>query len=358
MKGTVLSLPVLLAALVLLSGCIQVTINVPPLPGTASPEMTTIPVTTPPPETPAVTITSAPEPGSGEAGSGYIVPVGDLTRKGYRTFTFHYAPEGRAQEYTVRVPVNMSVLYGARESKVTRPETSEDPVAIKRYVATFERDPSQEELYTGVLTQLRNARYHGGGYLDDDEYLELIVAFVQQIPYQVNFGDKRKYPIEVVYDKAGDSDEKSLLLANLLARENYDVALLYFEDERLMEVGIRVHEEVPDSNIKVFSNSRKEYAYVESATADVNFIGNTPTPLKAANNPWVSSVGNGTKGYRHITYNWMIISDLNRMIEKKLATKESLRENGRINSWDRVGTCSWIKNSKLLHNTTCYCCNM
>jgi hypothetical protein len=358
MKVPRLSVPVLLLAMVFLSGCVQIIINTPPMPGTATPVITPAPAVTIPEATPVPAVTDpANSTGSGESGSGFIVPVGDLTRKGYRTFTFSYAPEGIPREYTIRVPVNMSVLYGARASQVTLPETSEDPVAIKQYVATFERDPSQDELYESVLDQLRSARYHNGEYLDDDQYLEMIVAFVQQIPYMENTGDKRKYPIEVIYDKAGDSDEKSLLLANLLARENYDVALLFFEDERIEEVGIRIHQDVPDSNIQVFSNSRKDYAYVEAATSGLNFIGNTPSSLKTANNPWVSSVGNGTKGYGMINYNWKIVSDLNLMIQKNLATKQSLADTGKVNSWNRVGTCTWIKNSKLLQNTTCYCCD-
>jgi hypothetical protein len=361
MKLAGLSLFVLLIAVVLLAGCVQVTINTPPVPGAAISAVTTVPTTLPADEmpTPAATpVAVNAAPVGMDSGSGFIVPVGDVTRRGYRSFTFNYAPAGVPREYTVRVPVNMSVLYGARESQVFRPATSEDTAAVKRYVVTFERDPSQDELYTSVLTQLRNVRYQGGDYLNDDQYLELIVAFVQQIPYAENPGDKRKYPVEVIYDKSGDSDEKSLLLANLLARENYDVALLFFEDERIQEVGIRVHEEVPDSNIQVFSNSKKEYVYVEAATSGLNFIGNTPSALKTANNPWVSSVGNGTKGYGQINYNWKIVSDLNRMINQKIMTKESFMETGKVNSWDRIGTCKWIKNSKLLQNTTCYCCSM
>jgi hypothetical protein len=359
MKLTGLSALLLLVIIIFLCGCVQIIINTPQIPGTPTPGITTTPTIKNPEETqvPTLAPVSAGKESS-ESRTGYIVPVGDTTRKGYRTFTFYYAPDGYPREYTVRIPVNMSVLYGARESQVTQPPTSEDLAAIRHYVTTFERDPSQEELYTSVLTQLRNARYQGGDYLNDDQYLELIVAFVQQIPYVENSGSKRKYPIEVIYDKAGDADEKSLLLANLLAKENYDTALLFFEDNQLQEVGIRIHEEVPDSNIKVFSNSKKDYVYIEAATSGVNFIGNTPSALKTANNPWVSSVGNGTKGYGQINYNWKIVTDLNHLIDLKVETVQSLKANPKINSWDRIGSCMWIKNSKELQNSTCYCCDM
>ena len=355
MKLTGVTALFLLALIIACSGCIQITVNVPAIPGAPTPVIS--PTATPATgdDLPAAAITTSPTtsvntvPASDR--SKFIVPFGDLNRVGHRSFTFNYAPGGYAHEYTIRVPVNMSVYYGAQRTVVDLPSNSADPAKIRDYIDTFESDPAMEELYGAVLSQLRNARYQYGGYLDDDQYLELIVAFVQQIPNAENGSSDRKYPVEVIYDKAGDSDEKSLLLANLLAREGYDIALLVFEDVGLEEVGIRVHTEVPDSNIKVFSDGHRDYVYVD--TLNKGFIGNTPANLKAEEDPGIYPVGTGTKGYGKIDYNWMIITDLNHMVDLGKITKGSVT----INYWDRLGTCKWIKNSKLLANTTCYCCD-
>lgn len=355
MKTAGLFTVLILLGCILLSGCVQIIINPPGMPGvvpaaTATPTHT-IPVVT----EPVATVAAAKETVTKEtaaADTGFIVPVGDVNRVGHRTFTFNYAPDsGGSHEYTFRVPVNMSVYYGARQMNIALPTDSENPGEIRKYIATFESDPAMEELYLSVLTQLHSARYRNGEYLSDDEYLELIVAFVQQIPYVENPSPKRKYPIEVIYDKGGDSDEKSLLLVNLLAREGYDTALIVFEDLGYETTGIRVITEVPDSSLKVFTNGKKDYLFVDAGLP--RFIGSVPDIYLTASEPAIYPVGNGTKSYGPVNYVWKIVADLKRMNELGLLPKGTV-----INTWDKTGTCSWIKNSKLLSKTTCYCCDM
>ncbi len=343
---------VLAFSLVLFSGCVQIIINAPAIPG-AAPAATPIPGTIVaddfpgPVATTAAVVSSPPAPVTGPR---FIVPVGDAARVGHRSFTFHYAPSTGQHEYTFQVPVNMSVYYGARQMKIDLPVTSQDKELVQEYIDSFENDPAMEELYASVISQLRNARYQNGRYLSDDEYFELIVAFVQQIPFVENPSPKRKYPIEVIYDKAGDSDEKSLLLVNLLAREDYDVAMIVFEERGYETTGIRVTKEVPDASLKVFTTGKKDYVYIDASTP--RFIGSVPEDFQNYDDPAVFPVGNGTKRYGQINYVWMIITDLNHM-----------KQLGRIpakmvfSPWDRTGTCMWIKNSKLLFDTTCYCCD-
>jgi len=353
MKCTGLCAVVLLCLSILICGCVQVIINPPGFPGAVAPVATTAPaepVDEIEPE-PVVTTPAVKEPAPAAVNKNFIVPVGDVSRVGHRTFTFWYAPFTGAQEYTFRVPVNMSVYYGARQMKIDLPASSMNPAEVREYIDTFESDPAMEELYSDVLKQLRSARYRNGGYLSDDEYLELIVAFVQQIPYVENPSPKRKYPVEVIYDKAGDSDEKSLLLVNLLAREGYDVALLVFEDLGYEATGIRVIEEVPDASLKVFTDGKKVYVFVDAGVS--RFIGSMPDIFQTADEPGIYPVGNGSKSYGPINYVWMVVADLNHL--KKLG---KIDRNTVINPWDKFGTCSWIKNSKLLFNTTCYCCDM
>ena len=351
----------LLCGALLCCGCVQIIINPPGFPGAVAPVATPVPQVAgaslsgqgPLPETtaPAATVSRT---GTGDTESlrRFIVPIGDPSRVGHRTFTFNYASGyGGPREYTFRVPVNMSVLYGARQMKVALPKTSQDPAEVQAYIDTFESDPAMEELYDSVIYELRNNRYHDGQYLSDDEYLEFIVAFVQQIPYVENPSYKRRYPIEVIYDKAGDSDEKSLLLVNLLAREGYDVALLVFEDLGYESTGIRVVSEVPDSSMKVFTDKNREYVFIDAGVP--RFIGSVPEIFKTADDPAIYPVGNGTKSYGPINYVWMVVADL-----KKMEELGKIDKHTPINAWDRTGTCSWIKNSKLLLNTTCYCCDM
>jgi len=352
MNRTGISAIALLIVTLFFCGCVQVIIN-PQLPGGAAATSTVIPAVVP--DTPVLPpaqnpVINAPET-TGTQSPKFIVPVGDLTRIGHRTFTFNYAPYSGSHEYTIRVLVNMSVYYGARQTKVYLPPNAQYPEAIKAYISTFESDPAMEELYNNVLLELRNARYRNGGYLSDDEYFELIVAFVQQIPFVENPSPKRRYPIEVIYDKAGDSDEKSLLLVNLLAREGYDVALLVYEDLGYETTGVRVIDEVPDSSLKVFSDGKKDYVFIDAGVP--RFIGSVPDVFVNSDDPAIYPVGNGTKSYGPINYVWMVVADLKTMVKLGKITRATV-----INPWDKFGTCSMIKNSKALQNTTCYCCDM
>lgn len=354
MKSTGLSVFFILCALIFLCGCVQVTINTPQFPGDGT--TTPVPTTVGAQDTPLPVVTSSAikdiSAATGSKNPQFINPVGDVTRTGHRTFTFNYAPvSGGSNEYTFRVPVNMSVYYGARQMNINLPQNSQNPEEIQAYISSFESDPAMEETYANVLKELRNARYRNGGYLSDDEYLELIVAFVQQIPFVENPSPKRKYPIEVIYDKAGDSDEKSLLLVNLLAREGYDVSLMVYEDLGYETTGIRVIEEIPDASLKVFTNGKKDYVFIDAGIP--RFIGSVPDAFQTADDPAIYPVGNGTKSYGPINYVWKIVADLNHM-----ATLGKIDKYTLINKWDKTGTCSWIKNSKLLQNTTCYCCDM
>ncbi|MDP3564949.1 MAG: hypothetical protein Q8R70_10720 [Methanoregula sp.] len=357
MKVPGLSAIILLCSLLFLCGCVQVIINPPGTPGVVAPVVTKIPVLPVADDTPVPASATMPKVASAAPAqdSRFIVPVGDTSRVGHRTFTFNYASEfGGPTEYTFRVPVNMSVYYGARQMKINLPANSQNPEQIQEYISSFESDPSMNELYDSVLKQLRNARYRDGGYLSDDEYLELIVAFVQQIPLVENPSPYRKYPVGVIYEKAGDSDEKSLLLVNLLAREGYDVSLMVFEEEQYETTGIRVIAEVPDSSLKVFSNGKKDYIFVDAANeAFIGAVPRSPTDFMTVDDPVIYPVGNGTKSYGPVNYVWKVVADLHHLVELKKIDKYTV-----INRWDKTGTCSWIKNKKLLQNTTCYCCDM
>ena len=76
--------------------------------------------------------------------------------------------------------------------------------------------------------------------LDDDEYLELMAVAVQSLPYDTDGTlTAPKFPIETYVDGRGDCDDKSLLLAALLAREGYSVALFYFKPEAHMALGVK-----------------------------------------------------------------------------------------------------------------------
>jgi hypothetical protein len=194
-------------------------------------------------------------------------------------------------QVTITVPVDQSVYRGAQEAGKTATIFDKDiPDAQWKgglYRAMID-DPAQEPFYTALLSALGEVKKEQN--LDSDSYLELIGVSVQSIPYTTVKESDPKYPIETFVDGNGDCDDKSMLLAGLLAREGYAVALLYFEPENHMAVGVAC---------PGYSYRDTGYAFLEST--NVNLVGVSEGSLDGNvtldSAPLVFPIGNGTKEY-------------------------------------------------------------
>ena len=69
-----------------------------------------------------------------------------------------------------------------------------------------------------------------------------------------------RYPLETLFEREGDSEDTSILVASLLYRMGYDVALLIFEDTKHIAVGIAV---LGDHG-SYFDHNGKRYFYQET----------------------------------------------------------------------------------------------
>jgi hypothetical protein len=192
---------------------------------------------------------------------------------------------------SITVPVNDSVYKGARiaDKSVTIYGNVSENVWVADSYRSMVNDPAQEELYTSLIGEFGKIRRLKG--LSDDEYLELETTFIQSLRYETLPQSPAKFPIETVVDGAGDCDDKSLLLAGLLSREGYRVALLSFGPEIHMAVGV-------GSDDYLYKNT--DFAFVE--TTNISFVGVPPDTLRGnitlKSAPTIIPIGNGTKIYR------------------------------------------------------------
>ncbi len=175
------------------------------------------------------------------------------------------------------------------------------------------RDPAQDDFYNDLMSRTRQEK--AGASLDDDEYLEYLAVFVQSIPYEsLNLTDP-KFPVETFVDGKGDCDDKSMLLAGILSREGYRVALLYFEPELHMAVGV-------DCGDAGYKNSG--YGFIE--TTNISYVGVEPDILTGGvvleSEPLVFPVGNGTKTYTRCNET-RTIHDAQEVIKQELSGMES-----------------------------------
>ncbi|MDI6876819.1 MAG: hypothetical protein QMC96_08625 [Methanomicrobiales archaeon] len=202
-------------------------------------------------------------------------------------FSFSY---GDSIESIV-LPIDASVYFGAKytDKNATLYGSVEKQDWLPGYYAAFMFDPAQEEFFSGMIGQMRGIRDRKA--LDGDEYLEVMTAFAQSIPYRTDNQDSPpRYPIETFADRGGDCDDKSLLLAGLLAREGYNVSLFYFEPEEHMAVGVAG----PGCSYRGIP-----YAYIE--TTQSSPVGVSPRTLAGGipldSEPLVIRVGNGSAVY-------------------------------------------------------------
>lgn len=188
---------------------------------------------------------------------------------------------------TVGVTIDPAVLAGARAS--TKEVLLQGDVPEAEWVAGAYRaqvsDPAQDRFFADLLAGFREVRDRRG--LDDDRHLELMAAAVQQLPYLTAPETAANYPVETWADRSGDCDDKALLLAGLLAREGYRVALFVFLPESHMALGVGC----PAG----YDYGGSGYAYLEVTNA--SYVGVVPEGIRDAAPLLVVPIGNGTTGY-------------------------------------------------------------
>jgi hypothetical protein len=185
-----------------------------------------------------------------------------------------------------------------------------DEERLASYYAGIFRDPAGDPLFVPLLAELRRYRRMEG--LNDDEYLELLVHFVQGIPYDPHAPVCPRTPTGVILDGKGDCDEKSLLLLGLLEREGYAAAILLFPEKQHATAGIRI-DIATQPSFRVFDLRGRKYVYIE--TTRPTFIGLYPDGFEDEN-PVIVPTGNGTITYRAINDVMHIVSTKRRMEEK------------------------------------------
>jgi hypothetical protein len=198
---------------------------------------------------------------------------------------------------TIALNVSQSLYNGAKNGQkysVMRQNLPED-TTLPDYFLAFIDDPAQNPFYTDLLNAFRSIKRDRD--LSDDEYLELISAFVQSLPYDEagarDANRENRFPIETFVEGTGVCADKSLLLAGLLSREGYDVSLLVFRQEKHMAVGVRS---------PALDYRESGYAFIEATnislvgTAPQRTVGGIPLP-QLISDPIVVHVGSGNKSF-------------------------------------------------------------
>ena len=241
----------------------------------------------------------------------HIVPGAEQSAPIMATHTFSF----EKSRITISVPVDAAVYNGAKstdKSVSIYGNVSENSWVTDSYLAMV-NDSAQDQMYADLTAQFRKIRDDQG--LSSDEYLELMAAYTQSLAYETTPDNPAKYPVETVVDGAGDCDDKSLLLAGLLSREGYRVALLSFSPEAHMALGV--------GSIDSFYKDTG-YAYLE--TTNLSYVGVPPDELAGGvvltSEPLIIPVGNGSTVYTSGA-DTSYINDMSTLSEQKAMALEA-----------------------------------
>lgn len=196
--------------------------------------------------------------------------------------------DGRAR---ISVPIDRAVYAGSKTAEKSaifvRGTHASD--WVPDYYRAFISERHQNAFFSAMLEALHALRTRDG--LDDARYVELVTTMAQGFEYRVDPGELApKFPIETFGDGFGDCDDKALLAAALLSRDGYDVAILVFDPEKHVAMGIRA---------AGLDYKGTGYAYVELTGSSL--VGVVPDEfdggIQLTSQPEVIKIGQGQRAY-------------------------------------------------------------
>lgn len=138
--------------------------------------------------------------------------------------------------------------------------------------ADYVNDPRDDDQLQSLIDELERLAADAG--LDAWGKLNLIIAFIQSIPYVGEWCEYPRYPLETLVERKGDCEDAAILAAALLRQMRFDVVLLAFLEEDHMALGIRIVPPTPVPDPPFVWNGGAYY-YIEPTSAGWE-IGDIP----------------------------------------------------------------------------------
>jgi len=138
-------------------------------------------------------------------------------------------------------------------------------------------DPYDDFYITSMIQQINKAAIEEG--FTESEKVNFVIAFVQSLPYTVDsattdWDEYPKYPLETLFERGGDCEDTSILVAALLDRLGYDTCLLLLYNENHCAVGVSI----TGTHGSYYEHNGKKYYYLET-TGEGFEIGEIPSGI-------------------------------------------------------------------------------
>ena len=169
--------------------------------------------------------------------------------------------------YTINIVVPQSLLeyYEGKSDKL--PSTS----AFSSFVTPYALKPIADTLQTI--------------YKNEEDFTNAVLMIVHQMNYvKIAPG---KYPAETLVNDTGDCDIFSFVAASILKAGGLDVVLLYYEDEKHMNIGVHLDNAPENARGSAYSVKRDGITYYMAEATGGNLtygwrVGESPDNLKKA----------------------------------------------------------------------------
>ncbi len=184
------------------------------------------------------------------------------------TVTQNYQWVYRWQDWQWELPIPLSIYVDYLERP--RPQSTD-------YWIEMAKDPEDDLYIDRMVQQINDAALESN--FTEPQKLNFVIAFVQSLPYTSDiettpYDEYPRYPVETLFDRGGDCEDTSILVAALLDRMGYDVALLLLEDAQHVAVGISIS----GNHGTYYEHDNKQYFYLET-TGEGWEIGVMPTSI-------------------------------------------------------------------------------
>lgn len=162
-------------------------------------------------------------------------------------------------EYGGRVWM-MSQQYRAETYAYLQTLSHSDPYTL---YGKYVNDPLDDNALRSLVDQLQRMAVSAG--LNVWEKLNLVISFVQALPYTQESNEYPRYPLETLIEGRGDCEDFAILTAALLQEMGFGAVLLAYLEEGHMAVGIRVLP--PDTeNAVMYEWNEDTYYYLETTS--------------------------------------------------------------------------------------------
>lgn len=166
--------------------------------------------------------------------------------------------------YTWEMTIPLSLYVEFKER--ARPKT------LAEYV-DLAKDP-EDDSFIDQMVQFIDTKARQYNFTEQQK-ISYAITFVQSLPYTDDIVTAKadeypRYPVETLFDRGGDCEDTAILIAAILDRMGYDVALIVPPNH--MAVGIVL----PTASGRYYNYNGKKYYYLET-TGEGWQIGEMPT---------------------------------------------------------------------------------